>query len=122
MVGTWSINTEESLAENIQESLRKNLQKCLENRNVPMWMAKGRTISMQKDKKGEGSKYLKTYYFPAFSWKLLTGVIKEKVYRVLDTNLLLPQEQKECRRKSRGTNDLMFIDDKRIIREVKIRK
>ena len=38
-----------------------------------------------------------------------------------DTSLLLPQEQKGCMRKSRETNDLLFID-KIIMREVKMRK
>ena len=42
--------------------------------------------------------------------KLLTGVIAEEICGYLDTNLLLPQEQKGCRRKSRETNDLLFID------------
>ena len=45
----------------------------------------------------------------------------EEVYGFLDTNLLLPQEQEGCRRRSRGTNDLLFTD-KMIMREVKIRK
>ena len=45
----------------------------------------------------------------------------EEVYGFLDTNLLLPHEQKGCRRKSRGTNHLLFTD-KMIMREVKIRK
>ena len=54
-------------------------------------------------------------------WKLLTGVIAEEVYGFFSTNLLLPQEQKRCRRKFRGTNDLLFID-KMIMREVKMRK
>ena len=35
--------------------------------------------------------------------------------------MLLPQEQKGCMRKSRETNDLLFID-KIIMREVKMRK
>ena len=47
--------------------------------------------------------------------------IVEEVYGFLDTNLLLPQEQKGCWRKSRGKNDLLFID-KMIMREVKMRK
>ena len=34
-----------------------------------------------------------------FVWKILTGVIAEEVYGFLDTNLLLPQEQKWSRRK-----------------------
>ena len=41
----------------IQEGLRRNLQKCLKNGNVLMWMTKGRTMLMQKDKrKGQDSK------------------------------------------------------------------
>ena len=35
--------------------------------------------------------------------------------------LLLSQEQKGCRRKSRRTNDLLFLY-KRVMREVKMRK
>ena len=41
-------------------------------------------------------------------WKLLTGVIAIVIYGFLDTNLLLPQELKGLRRKSRGMNDLLF--------------
>ena len=38
----------------------------------------------------------------------------------LHTKLLLPQEQKGCRRKSRGINNLLFIG-MMIMREVKMR-
>ena len=37
-----------------------------------------------------------------------------------DQDKLLPEEQKGCRKKSRGTNDLLYID-KVVIREVKSR-
>ena len=42
-------------------------------------------------------------------WKLLAGVVAENIYGFLDTTLLLPQEQKGCKRKSRGTNDLLLL-------------
>ena len=69
-----------------------------------MWMTKGRTILLQKDKeKGKAaSNYIPITCLPLV-WKLLTGVIAERGYGFLDTNLLLPQEQKGCRRESRGT-------------------
>ena len=35
--------------------------------------------------------------------------------------IIIPEEQKGCRRGTRGTNDLLFID-KKILREVKARK
>ena len=74
---------------------------------------------MQKGKeKGKtASNYMSISCLPLV-WKLLTGVIAEGVYEFLDTNLLLSQEQKGCKRNSRETNDLLFID-KIIMREVK---
>ena len=54
-------------------------------------------------------------------WKLLTGVFTEKVYDHLLSNDLLPDEQKGCRKKSRGTKDQLLID-KAILREVRRKK
>ena len=73
-------------------------------------MTKARTILMQKNKEKDKaeSNYRSITYLPLV--RLLTGVIAEKIYGFLNANLLLPQEQKGCRGKSRGTNDLLFID------------
>ena len=54
-------------------------------------------------------------------WKLLTGLIADQIYRHLDQPKLLPEEQKGCRKGSRGTNDLIFIN-REVISEVKSRK
>ena len=43
-------------------------------------------------------------------WKLLTGVIADQIYAHLDQEKLLPEEQKGCRKCSRGTNDFLYID------------
>ena len=53
-------------------------------------------------------------------WKLLTGVIADQIYVHLDQEKLLPEEQKGCRKGSRGTNDLLYID-RAVIKEVKSR-
>ena len=50
-------------------------------------------------------------------WQLLSGVITDQVYRRLDQQKLLPREQKGCRKRSRGTNDLLYVD-RAVIREV----
>ena len=57
---------------------------------------KERTILMQKDKeKGKAeSNYRPITYLPLVS-TLLTGVIAEEIYGFLDTNALLPQDQKK---------------------------
>ena len=52
-------------------------------------------------------------------WKLLTGIIANQIYAHLDQELL-PEEQKGCRKGSRGTNDLLYID-RAAIKEVKCR-
>ena len=51
-------------------------------------------------------------------WKLLTGAIADQIYAHLDQEKLLPEEQKGCRKGSRGTNDLLYID-RAVIKEVK---
>ena len=43
-------------------------------------------------------------------WKLLTGIISENMYCFMENENLLPEEQKGCRRKSRGTKDQLLID------------
>ena len=104
----------------IQELLRRNLQKCLETGSVLMWMTKGRTMLLQKDKeKGKPSSNYRPITCLSLIWKLLAGVIPEETYAILYTNLLLPQEKKGCRRKCRGTNDLL-LTDKLILKEVKM--
>ena len=54
-------------------------------------------------------------------WKLLTGVIADQIHARLDQEKLLPEEQKWCRKGSRRTNDLLYID-RAVIKEVKSRK
>ena len=85
-----------------------------------MWMTKGRTMLLQKDKeKGKPSSNYRPITCLSLIWKLLAGVIPEETYAILYTNLLLPQEKKGCRRKCRGTNDLL-LTDKLILKEVKM--
>ena len=43
-------------------------------------------------------------------WKLLTGVIAEEMYIYLEREKILPEEQKRCKRGSRGTKDQLLID------------
>ena len=50
----------------------------------------------------------------------MTGVIADQIYAHLDQEKLLPEEQKECRKGSGETNDLLYID-RAVITEVKYR-
>ena len=81
----------------------------------------GRTSLLQKDKsKGNVASNYRPITCLPLMWKLLTGVIADQIYAHLDQKMLLPEEQKGCRKGSRGTNDLLYID-RAVTKEVKSR-
>ena len=91
--------------------LQLHLQDCVRQGNVPEWMVKGRTVLIQKDptKGTQASNYRPIACLPIM-WKLLTGIMGEKLYQHLDENGLLADEQKGCRKGSRGTKDQLLVD------------
>ncbi len=105
----------------IRERMCHQLNECLEKREVPKWMTKGRTVLIMKDKeKGRDVKNFRPITCLPLMWKLLTAVMSEEMYKHLEKNKLLPNEQKGCRKRSRGTKDQLLID-KMIIRNCKRR-
>ena len=102
----------------LQETVRLQLKECLDSGFVPNWLNRGRTSLLLKDESKHNvvSNYRPITCLPLM-WKLLTGVIAGQIYAHLDQEKLLPQEQKGCRKGSRGTNGLLYID-KAVITEV----
>ena len=96
---------------NLHGRMANELQSTLESGSVPEWLTVGRTVLIMKDvRKGRiASNYRPIACLPLM-WKLLTGVFAEKIYDHLAQNLLLPNEQKGCRKDSRGTKDQLLID------------
>ena len=88
---------------------------------MPSWLTSGRTSLLQKDrsKSNVACDYRPITCLPLL-WKLLTGIIADQIYTHLDHEKLLPEEQKRCRKGSRGTNDLLY-SDRAVIKEVKSR-
>ena len=105
----------------LHERVRLQLKECLDSGFVPSWLTRGRTSLLQKDKsKGNVASNYRPITCLPLMWKLLTGVIADQIYAHLDQEKLLPEEQKGCRKGSRGTNDLLYID-RAVIKEVKSR-
>ena len=78
---------------------------------IPNWMTKGRTVLCQKDQaKGNEAGNFRPISCLPLMWKLMTGIISDNIYIYLESNELLHDEQKGCRRKSRGTKDQLIID------------
>ena len=85
-------------------------------------MVKGRTALIQKDPaKGKAVSNYRPIACLPLMWKLLTGIFAEKIYDHLQENSLLPEEQKGCQKKSRGTKDQLLID-KAVLREARVKK
>ena len=89
----------------------RELQVCVVKGVVPDWMVKGRTVLIQKDSaKGTAASNYRPIACLPIMWKLLSGIFAEKIYDHLKDKNLLPDEQKGCRKRSRGTKDQLLID------------
>ena len=95
----------------MHDRISKHLQSCLDDSDVPEWMTKGKTVLIVKDpQKGNRVDNFRPIACLPLMWKLLTGIFSERIYKHLESNELLVDEQKGCRKKSRGTKDQLLID------------
>ena len=78
-------------------------------------------IGWQKERKGNAVGNYRSIPCLNVLWKILTGIINGKVYDHLNQQKILPEEQKGCQRKTRGTKDQLLIH-KAVIRNSRRRK
>ena len=98
------------------------MNRCPQGMQVPEWMAKGKTTLIQKDpSKGTAPNNYRPITCLPMMWKILTAQIREKIYYSLTSRGLFPDEQKGCRKGSRGTAELLYIDQ-HILNESKTRR
>ena len=103
----------------VHSRIAEGLQECLTQGWVPKWMTLGRTSLFMKDPaKGTAADNYRPIACLPLMWKLLTGIFSEKIYQHLEEKSLLPDEQKGCRKNSRGTKDQLLID-KMILKDAK---
>ena len=103
--------------------IKLQLKECLDSGSgfVPSWLTRGRTLLLQKDKsKGNVARNYRPITSLSLIWKLSTGAIADQIYIHFDQEKLLSEEQKRCRKGSRGTNDLPYIDQA-VMKEVNSR-
>ena len=89
---------------------------------VPDWMIKGKTTLIEKDpSKGTATNNYRPITCLLMMWKILTAQIMEKICYSLTSRGLFPDEQKGCCKGSRGTAELLYIDQ-HILSESKTRR
>ena len=98
------------------------MNRCLQDAQVLDWMTKGKTTLIQKDpsKRTAPNNYRPITCLPMIR-KILTAQIREEIYYSLTSSRLFPDEKKECRKGSRGTAELLYIDQ-HILNESKNRR
>ena len=85
-------------------------------------MTKGRTTLIQKDRnKGTTPNNYRPIIYLPMMWKIFTAQIKEEIYYSLTSRSLFPDEQKGFGKGSRGTAELLYIDQ-HILNESKTRR
>ena len=90
-------------------------------RPLPDWMTFGKTVLYEKDPaKGSAVDNYRPISCLPLMWKLMAGMLAEKMYSDLERESVLPSEQKGCRKGSRGTKDQLLID-KTVLRDRKQR-
>ena len=84
-------------------------------------MVEGKTTLLVKDNmKGTDAANYRPIACLNLLWKVLTGIFAEKAYKHLDDNSLLTDEQKGCKKNTRGTKDHLILD-KEILRNCRRR-
>ena len=104
------------------ERIASQMMNCVESETIPGWMTEGRTHLLIKDptKGNTPGNFRPITCLPAM-WKLLTGIVADDIYAHLDDQNLLPNEQKGCKKMSRGCKEQLLID-KLILKNCKRRK
>ena len=113
--GYWIKNLS-SLHERVSSQMNRIL---MGEDDLPEWMTHGRTVLCQKDpQKGNTADNYRPITCLPLMWKLLTGVIAEEMYNYLEREKILPEEQKGCKKGSRGIKDKLLID-KTVLKDCK---
>ena len=86
----------------MHQYLEKYFAECLEGQ-TPTWMTKGRTVLIQKDKSKvrDACNYRPITCLP-LCWKLLTALLSDEIYSLLEENQILPEEQMGVEERAEG--------------------
>ena len=84
------------------------MNRCLQGAHVPKWMTKAKTTLIQKDlSEGTAPNNHRPITYLPMIWKILTTQMREDIYYSLTSRGLFPEEQKVCRKRSRGIAELL---------------
>ena len=77
---------------------------------MPNWLTEGLTYLLPKTDDTKNPKNYRPITCLTTTYKILTSIITERMYNFLEINVILPQEQKGCKRNSYGCKDQLMIN------------
>ena len=87
------------------------MNRSLQGVHVPKWTTREKTTFILKDPiKGTTQNNYRPITCLLMMWKILTAQIREEIYYTLTNHRLFSEVQKGCRKGSRGTAELLYID------------
>ena len=95
----------------IHDPLAHCLTNIMQNPDMtPDWLTEGITYLLPKSQETNNSKNYRPITCLTTIDKLLTSILTERMHSFLEQNLILPQEQKGCKRNSYGYKDQILIN------------
>ena len=93
------------------ELIAEHLSKLLRDPDLsPQWLSEGTTYLLPKTEETQNPKNYRPITCLSTTYKLLTSILTERVYKHLQDNNLFPIEQKGCKRGSYGCKDQLLIN------------
>lgn len=89
--------------------------------HIPVCLTSGITFLMPKGKDSKDPKKYRTITCLPTTYKIITAALVNRIYNHLFENGILPDEQKGCRKASKGCKD-QFLVSKMIVSVAKKRK
>ena len=102
--GFW-IKRFSSLYQKIVDIMNNELQSA----SIPEWMKESCTVLFQEGPiSGNAVGKYRPMAWLNLLWKLLTGIVTDKLYEHTENQDLLPEEQKDCRQRLHGAKDQLI--------------
>ena len=79
---------------------------------IPDWFKTGRAVlTMTNREKGNDATNFRPTTCLLLMWNIFTGIVSDKLYYNLESDRLMPEEQKRSQRKSRVVKGQLLIDN-----------